>query len=275
MLVYFIIGYIALGVAFFSIPLLASAHLPRIVTQNRITVETPEVSKAYYGELTGEPHVYLVESDKDFTLYLNLLVPRITNGDARYGANIIDTATNRPIAVLPADSVQWTPYYEEFGGDWYMKGPEFEKQLVAGSYSIIISGNGDKGKYVLATGKKEEFPLPETVNALQTIPKLKNEFLGSGAPSFALSVMGGAYIIFLLLVGFISGMLVRFAFCTLKGKKYAAKNSGWRSRLFRGFLSIALMTAGIVFWIPVVHLLAGFVFYVALSSWCPLITPKK
>lgn len=58
-------------------PALAFAHQPRI-TESRLTeVPSPEISKAYYGKLTGEPDVYVIKATEAFDLYVNILVPDI------------------------------------------------------------------------------------------------------------------------------------------------------------------------------------------------------
>ncbi len=54
----------------------AHAHQPRIVTGEHVTlVEAPEISKAYYGELTGKPDLFVVERDKQWDLFVEILVP--------------------------------------------------------------------------------------------------------------------------------------------------------------------------------------------------------
>jgi hypothetical protein len=60
------------------IPGISSAHQPRIPEGNEITVTDPEVSKAYYTELKGAPHIYTLFSDVPFVLYINILVPDIS-----------------------------------------------------------------------------------------------------------------------------------------------------------------------------------------------------
>ena len=53
-----------------------SAHQPEYVGSNiKINVTNPEISKAYYGELNGQPAVYTIESQKEFKFYVNILVP--------------------------------------------------------------------------------------------------------------------------------------------------------------------------------------------------------
>jgi hypothetical protein len=53
------------------------AHQPRI-TENGITnVRDPEVSKAYYAQLSNEPQVYVISATGSFQLYVNILIPDI------------------------------------------------------------------------------------------------------------------------------------------------------------------------------------------------------
>ena len=48
-----------IGVLIFS-PFLVFAHQPRITEDGKIDVVNPEISKAYYGELKGGPHIYTI-----------------------------------------------------------------------------------------------------------------------------------------------------------------------------------------------------------------------
>ncbi|MHC5172413.1 MAG: hypothetical protein ACYSPJ_01410, partial [Planctomycetota bacterium] len=52
------------------------AHQPRLVgTETVVHVSLPEISKAYYGSLSGTPVTYHIEAAEPFRLYLNTLVP--------------------------------------------------------------------------------------------------------------------------------------------------------------------------------------------------------
>ncbi|MBM3192026.1 MAG: hypothetical protein FJZ63_05185, partial [Chlamydiae bacterium] len=63
--------------ALFLVPAFAFAHQPRITESRQTLVPDPEISKAYYGTLTGEPDVYTIEAKEPFDLYVNVLVPDI------------------------------------------------------------------------------------------------------------------------------------------------------------------------------------------------------
>ena len=45
-----------------TLPLRVLAHQPRIVDAENITVSSPEISKAYYGRLSGKPHIYFINA---------------------------------------------------------------------------------------------------------------------------------------------------------------------------------------------------------------------
>lgn len=76
-------GLLALLLVFLFTSLsMVTAHQPRLEVgqnatyENAIVVETPEISQAFYGKLTGSPNYYKITSDKPFKLYINLLVDR-------------------------------------------------------------------------------------------------------------------------------------------------------------------------------------------------------
>ncbi len=190
---------------FFAMPLTASAHLPRIVNQDSTVISDPETSQAFYGELNGKAAEYIINSDKDFNLYLNILVPELANRSGRYSVNVFQTkdGSEELIAFIDAASIKWEEMWEEFGRDYYLKGPEFEKQVGAGSYRIMVSGNEDMGKYVLAVGKVEKFTLIETLKVYYTIPWLKLNFFNTPIVEFFKTpfvIFGGMLIMVVLII---------------------------------------------------------------------------
>ncbi|MSR78889.1 MAG: hypothetical protein EXS59_01965, partial [Candidatus Taylorbacteria bacterium] len=77
----------------FLVPAFALAHQPRI-TESRLTeVPSPEVSKAYYGKLTGEPDVYVINASEAFDFYVNVLVPDIAGQKKDVSAIILKDGT--------------------------------------------------------------------------------------------------------------------------------------------------------------------------------------
>ncbi|MBI1866421.1 MAG: Type 1 glutamine amidotransferase-like domain-containing protein [Candidatus Staskawiczbacteria bacterium] len=198
---------------FFGFAQPASAYLPRIIYNQStdIQVKEPEVSQVFYDELGGSPRNYLIHSDKDFNLYINLLVPAYSNSNGRYSAKIF-LVKNTPTTSGQAEDEEisfidgqtdflWKEFYEPFGRDYYFLGPEFEKNLSSGDYKITIFSYENRGKYVLSIGKEEKFSLIEILNIYWVMPLLKMEFFKTSVLEFFLTPFG------LIVVGLIAILL--------------------------------------------------------------------
>lgn len=196
----------------------ASAHLPRIVKGDSVVVQNPEISQAFYSDLQGKPAEYLISSNTEFNLYINLLVPKSSNLNGRYSANIFQIKDGKEelIAFVDGGSLDWQEFWEEFGRDFYLKGPEFEKQVESGSYKIVISGNDNQGKYVLAIGKKEKFTLEEILKIYWILPQLKIYFFNTSILEFLKTpfVLIGAMALVILIIiisaiVYITGLIIK------------------------------------------------------------------
>lgn len=186
---------VTLLVLFFSISTVA-AHQPRIETgtnvsmSNPIIVENPEISQAFYGNLKGSPDYYKISSDVPFKFYLNLLVPQSPGVAGDFvSAQLLD-ANGNVMLTLNGTNSTWNPYFEEFGGDYYLKGPEVSEELPSGSYYIKIFNAENQGKYNIAIGDIESFPVDESLKALVTIPLLKEQFFGKPVTKLFLEFFG-------------------------------------------------------------------------------------
>ncbi len=111
-----------------------SAHQPRLelgvnsTMTNPIVVQNPEISQAFYGKLNGQPDYYKITSNKTFELYVNILVPQSPGISSDFVfANITDSS-GKTIAMLGGNQSDWTPMFEEFGGDYYLQGPTFRSK---------------------------------------------------------------------------------------------------------------------------------------------------
>ncbi|MEG3224202.1 MAG: hypothetical protein BME94_01425 [Methanobacteriales archaeon Met13] len=191
------IGLIAglILVLFLSIGAL-SAHQPRLDTgttfsvENPILVENPEISQAFYGQLKGNPVYYQIKSDNPFQLYVNLLVPtRPGQGGEFISAEMTD-ASGKVIIFLNGTKSTWEQYFEEFGGDYYLKGPEATLQVPAGTYNIKVFNTLNQGKYAIAIGKIETFPANEAITALFTLPLLKEQFFAKPLSTLLVEFVG-------------------------------------------------------------------------------------
>jgi hypothetical protein len=195
---------------FFTLAGAALAHQPRLVGDKPSTeVRDPEISQAFYARLAGNPQSYYIRSEIPLRLYLNLLVPDLPGIETDYAA-VIYRETETPEAViklLDGKAFAWHPFFEPFGGDHYLVGPEYDEEVPAGSYVVVVSSPDNQGKYVLAVGKAEKFPLGEMARTLVTLPKLKKYFEKS--PLTAYFNLSG---VFLLLVGGAVGGLAALFF---------------------------------------------------------------
>lgn len=163
---------------------MTAAHQPRLESgmnlsiSNPIIIEDPEISQAFYGELQGQPDYYKITSDKPFKFYLNLLVPASPGIPPDYiSAEVLDSSEKSIITVNGTNST-WETYFEEFGGDYYLKGPEVRMDLNPGTYYIKVFNAKNQGKYSIAVGEIESFPLDESLAAIVTIPLLKEQIFG-------------------------------------------------------------------------------------------------
>lgn len=198
----------------------AEAHQPRIVfdkqnSDENTIITDPETSKAYYGELKGREDHYMITSEKWFTLYINILTPYNLEG-SREDFNVeVRDFENRQVMLLKGEDHKWVLYFEKFAGDYYMKGPEAGKEIKGGIYYMNVSSKDNRGKYALAVGEKESFPLNEILPAYYTIPRLKTEFFNQPWYTSYLNYAGIAMATTLAVVITAATILIR----TLRKKK--------------------------------------------------------
>ncbi|MCX6718462.1 MAG: Type 1 glutamine amidotransferase-like domain-containing protein [Candidatus Staskawiczbacteria bacterium] len=192
-----------------------SAHQPRIIylQSGDVKINNPEISQAFYDELKGQPRDYFIDSSKDFDLYINLLVPNPENKDSRYFADVFDSQ-DKKIFSLDGNSFAWQEFYEPFGRDYYLKGPELDEKLPAGKYKIEVFSKNNSGKYVLAVGKTESFDALSILNIYWQLPLLKISFFKTSVLQFFLTPFGiggvaaiGALLIFLALIYYLVGLI--------------------------------------------------------------------
>ena len=265
------------------IPIAASAHQPRIPQGDRIIVTNPEISKAYYVQLKGQPQVYLINSDKPFALYVNILVPDISGQKTDVLAQVVKlgipvapsltpTEANLPIQLVLLDGPNstWKKFFEPFGRDNYLMGPEYRASVSAGQYQIKVYSTNNDSKYSLAIGETESFDLQESWNAVNLIPQIKRDFFNESPVGFILSPFGIGYTVFLFILSMIFGLLYR-----LLMRKYAhgaraiGRNIGRKDKLFRLVLGIIILLIAIfTTWNPILLFVSGFCLFEAIFSWC-------
>lgn len=198
---------------------LVMAHQPRVgfdagTLENPIEVEKPEISKAYYKELVGNPEYYEINSNQDFLLYINILSPDIESARIDF---IVEVFQDDKVRFTLEDN-NWGEFYEPFGGDNYLQGPELEEQVSSGDYIIKVSNTDNLGKYSLAVGNIESFPPIEIIKTIFTLPKIKKDFFNK-SPLTAYFNLSGLFLLILLLILLGLIFLIRSLFIKYKKRR--------------------------------------------------------
>lgn len=155
----------------------AQAHQPEIVGRATLVhVGDPEVSRAYYGHLPGQPTRYVIVSARPFALYTQITVPDVRGALRDYRVEIFGPAGR--LAVLSTPPRRWKKFFEPFGGDHYLTGAEFRRSVAAGRYVVEVSRPGNVGTYALAIGEQERWGPLAAVRALAALPVIKRDYFG-------------------------------------------------------------------------------------------------
>ena len=149
----------------------AFAHQPKLIKYSPNSnkpheVIEPEISKAYYGKLIGEPHYYKIESDVEFSFYAGITIPKIDDNVKWISLEVFDQ-NNNSIYYEDGKEYNWKAWYEPYARDWYWVGPqigthndkEFKGSLKfeSGTYIIKVFNEDNRGSYSLAVGDIEFF----------------------------------------------------------------------------------------------------------------------
>jgi hypothetical protein len=251
------------------IPLSASAHQPRIVTGRETVVVDPEISKAYYGQLTGAPDVFTITASAPFALYVNVLVPY--KADQTKDVSVTVTREGAPVTVLDGPQFAWTKMFEQFGHDTYWQGPEYKAQAAAGTYVVTVSNPGNTSKYSLAIGEIEHFDFKEIRNTLTVVPQIKRTFFNESPIGFILSPFGWGLILMLYVLAGLAGLLYRFILRKMSQNtvRGVAQNIGTGDRVLRFAIGSALLVLAITTtWNVFLIFCSGFTIFEAVFSWC-------
>ena len=146
-------------------------------------IEEPEISKAIYSTLTGEPHFYRIESETDFNFYAGILAAKIGECalEQTFSFEVLDSDFH-PLFMADGENFEWTPWYEEYGKQWYWNGPEVGESFLsdrvfkAGIYYIRVFNNSNTGQYIIAVGDIEKFSFTDIVGLIFSMGKIEDEF---------------------------------------------------------------------------------------------------
>jgi len=251
-----------------SWPLGVLAHQPRIVEIEKINVSKPEISKAYYGKLSGKPHIYTINASSAIDLYVNILVPFIEGPGKNVVVKIFKN--DQSLGSLSPGEKDWKEFFEPFGQSMYWQGPEFKIRADAGKYKIFVQSREKNIRYVLAVGEIEAFGGIESLKAILLIPELKRNFFEEPPISFIFSPLGWGYIFLLQLLALLVGWVISKVF-KLSGikiqkeyfQRFARHTMIWGVIFWVSLLAWAVMTS----WHPTLMLMSGLALFMAVISW--------
>jgi len=146
-------------------------------------IEEPEISKAIYSTLTGDPHYYRIQSAIDFDFYAGILAAKIGGCalESKFSFEVLDSEFDK-IYLADGENFDWVPWYEEYGKQWYWNGPEVGEKFLsnevfkAGTYYIKVFNKTNTGQYVIAVGDIEKFSFTDIVGLIFSMGKIEDEF---------------------------------------------------------------------------------------------------
>lgn len=198
--------------ALFSPVSFAAAQQLRVVQGNAATnIEDPSIYRAYYGKLSGEPHVYTFKADSDIEpVKVVILVPDIPNAKTDISVAFIDDLhPENPFAVADGATIEWTRFFDTAGRDSYLAGPTLEATVPRGSYQIRVWSSNNDSPYVLVVSGTEKFSIAETLHRFGTLPTIKSEFFGkSGIQAYLAPLLLWPILSVLIVVGLVLFLLL-------------------------------------------------------------------
>ena len=240
----------------------ALGHQPVLIDSEATEVVEPEISKAYFGKLSGAPHTYRIDSDVEFNLYVGILVPEDGNPKKDVTAEIY--AGTELIATLGGVGAEWATFYEPFGQNTYWDGGEYRTRAPAGVYTITISSPENQSKYSLAIGEIEFFDLEDRANALVVLPEIQREFFGSSPVEMVGTRFGIFNLVVILGAALVSSLLYRLLVRKVLARFMRGRSSSldWKFRVIAGLALFGWAIA--TSWSPAIIFLSGLVLFEAL-----------
>ncbi|RLT54116.1 MAG: hypothetical protein DWI70_06685 [Chloroflexi bacterium] len=242
----------------------ALAHQPVVVASDTTEVVDPEISKAYYGVLSGAAHTYLIRSDIEFDLYVGILVPDSESPKRDVKAEIF--RGDELVETLGGVDAEWVTFYEPFGQNTYWDAGEYRLRAAPGVYSIRISSPDNTSKYSLAIGEIEFFDLEDRANALAVLPGIQEEFFGSSA----VELVGTRYGMMNLVVIYGAALLAALLYRLILRRPLVRLIGGTPRRIgkrFRVAAAVALFAVAITTtWSPMLLFASGLLLFEALLN---------
>ena len=242
----------------------ALAHQPGVVDSETTEVVDPEISKAYYGLLSGTAHTYVITSEVEFNLYVGILVPDSETPKRDVKAEIF--RGDELVESLGGVDAKWVTFYEPFAQNTYWDGGEFRLRAAPGVYSVRISSPDNASKYSLAIGEIEYFGLEDRANALAVLPGIQQEFFGLSA----YELVGTRYGLISLLVIYAAALIAALLYTVILRRPLVRLIGGRLREIdkrIRVAAAVALFVAAITTtWSPLLLFASGVLLFESLFS---------
>jgi len=228
----------------------ALAHQPVVVDSDTTEVVDPEISKAYYGVLSGAAVGILVPDSE--------MPKRDVKAEIFRGDELVET--------LGGVDAEWVTFYEPFAQNTYWDGGEYRLRAAPGVYSVRVSSPDNASKYSLAIGEIEYFGLEDRANALAVLPGIQQEFFGTSA----FELVGTRYGLINLLVIYAAALIAALLYTvTLRRPLVRLIGGNLRGidKRFRVAAAVILFAVAITTtWSPLLLFASGVLLFEALFS---------
>jgi len=255
---------LSLAILMLLTPGSARAHQPVVVDTETTEVVDPEISKAYYGLLSGAAHTYVITSESEFDLYVGILVPDSETPKRDVMAEIFrgDELVER----LGGVDAEWVTFYEPFAQNTYWDGGEFRLRAAPGVYSVRISSPDNASKYSLAIGEIEYFGLEDQANALAVLPRIQQEFFGIPAFELIGTRYGLINLLVIYAVALVAALLYAMTLRRLLVRFVGGSLRGFDRRLRVAGAVVVFAVAITTTWSPLLLFVSGVLLFEALFS---------
>jgi len=164
-------------------------------------------ANVFFGELKEESAVFRFTLKEGGEVFLNLMTPAVANPEGRFDLVLVNESQGIVTAVLEAGSLPWEEYRDKKIAESFFRGPRLSMNIPSGDYRIVVSSNGNLGKFALQVGAKDQFSLVSHHMLYTLAPTLKRDFFGTPRVSFLFSTAGLLFVALYFIVGSILGFL--------------------------------------------------------------------
>lgn len=171
-----------IGACLLLLPFALFAQELRFAGDSPTIIDDGEAYTAYYGELSGKPHVFEIHAMNPLRLSVIILTPKVEGARTDFSATVFNqNALGQPIIELDGTASEWRWFFDTEGRDEYLAGPVLRGGLPPGVFEVRVSNPDNEGKYVLVLGEDSWKSGVGLISRYQTLPRIKTEFFGKPA----------------------------------------------------------------------------------------------